>query len=229
MVCYLIGLSPVDPLAHDLYVGRFLNEELASVLDIDIDFPREVREQSDQALAKELASEVKALSGRRAFGLNFERHVPETVELPVRRVRRGDKVRVLAPRDGQGTPQDDRLWLAARVEMRNGTRSAHLVEYRPNAVSETMQRPVADLVVVAEFQDPIYPGVNSTGKVEREGDRPYHTVINSENYHALGAMLLAYEGQVDCIYIDPPYNSGARDWKYNNEYVDGDDAYRHSK
>ena len=36
-------------------------------------------------------------------------------------------------------------------------------------------------------------------------------------------------GQVDCIYIDPPYNTGASDWKYNNDYVDADDAYRHSK
>ncbi len=45
IVCYLIGLSPVDPMAHNLYVGRFLNEDLASIPDIDIDFPREIREQ----------------------------------------------------------------------------------------------------------------------------------------------------------------------------------------
>ena len=45
VVCYLIGLSPVDPLAHDLYVGRFLNEELPSIPDIDLDFPREIRER----------------------------------------------------------------------------------------------------------------------------------------------------------------------------------------
>ncbi len=38
-----------------------------------------------------------------------------------------------------------------------------------------------------------------------------------------------HAGKVDCIYIDPPYNSGARDWKYNNDYVDDTDAYRHSK
>lgn len=38
-----------------------------------------------------------------------------------------------------------------------------------------------------------------------------------------------YAGKVDCIYIDPPYNTGAKDWKYNNDYVDGADAYRHSK
>ena len=45
IVCYLTGLSPVDPLAHDLYLGRFLNEELPSIPDIDIDFPREIRER----------------------------------------------------------------------------------------------------------------------------------------------------------------------------------------
>jgi len=45
IVCYLIGLSPVDPLKHDLYVGRFLNEELPSIPDIDLDFPREIRER----------------------------------------------------------------------------------------------------------------------------------------------------------------------------------------
>ncbi|MBA2468061.1 MAG: DNA polymerase III subunit alpha, partial [Chloroflexia bacterium] len=45
IVCYLIGLSPIDPIAHNLYVGRFLNEELPSIPDIDIDFPREIREK----------------------------------------------------------------------------------------------------------------------------------------------------------------------------------------
>ncbi len=45
IVCYLIGLSPVDPLAHNLMLGRFLNEELSSIPDIDIDFPREIRER----------------------------------------------------------------------------------------------------------------------------------------------------------------------------------------
>ena len=45
VVCYLIGLSPVDPLAHDLYVGRFLNEDMPSIPDIDLDFPREIRER----------------------------------------------------------------------------------------------------------------------------------------------------------------------------------------
>jgi error-prone DNA polymerase len=45
IVCYLIGLSPIDPIAHNLYLGRFLNEDLPSIPDIDIDFPREIREK----------------------------------------------------------------------------------------------------------------------------------------------------------------------------------------
>ncbi|MFI7508802.1 site-specific DNA-methyltransferase [Micromonospora aurantiaca] len=93
----------------------------------------------------------------------------------------------------------------------------------------TTTRNVEDLVVVAEFRDPIYPGLKSTGKVERGGDKPFHTVINAENFHALQALLYTHEGEVDVIYIDPPYNTGARDWKYNNDYVDSEDIYRHSK
>lgn len=42
-------------------------------------------------------------------------------------------------------------------------------------------------------------------------------------------MQYLYAGKVDCIYIDPPYNPGAKDWKYNNDYVDSSDEYRHSK
>lgn len=82
---------------------------------------------------------------------------------------------------------------------------------------------------VAEYDQPIYAGLKETWRVERGGDKPYQVVINGENYHALETLAFAYASKVDCIYIDPPYNTGARDWKYNNDYVDGSDAYRHSK
>ncbi len=55
-------------------------------------------EQQNPDLARDLATEVKKLAARRSFGLNFERHVPETITLPGRKVRRGDKVRFRAPR-----------------------------------------------------------------------------------------------------------------------------------
>jgi adenine-specific DNA-methyltransferase len=86
-----------------------------------------------------------------------------------------------------------------------------------------------NLVVVSEFRDSIYPGLFSTGKVSRGGDKPYHTVINGENYHVLKALTYTHRGKIDVIYIDPPYNTGAKDWKYNNDYVEKDDSYRHSK
>lgn len=54
-------------------------------------------------------------------------------------------------------------------------------------------------------------------------------MINGENFHALEALTFTHRGKVDAIYIDPPYNTGAKDWKYNNDYVEGEDLYRHSK
>ena len=187
-------------------------------------------ETLDPRLADDLKREVEALSGRRAFGLNFERHIPETVELPGRPVRRGDKVRFLPERGEKPSSVDHRLWRVDRVRRTRRGRVADLVRQQdPESEIERASRPVEDLAVVAEFRDPIYPGLVSTGKVERGGDRPFHTVINAENFHALQVLLYTHEGQVDAIYIDPPYNTGARDWKYNNDYVDDDDAYRHSK
>ena len=86
-----------------------------------------------------------------------------------------------------------------------------------------------DLVVIAAFRDTICPGLVSTGKVTRYSDRPFHTVSNAENFHALQVLFYTHEGKVDVIYINPTYNTEARDWKYNNDYVEAEDTYRHSK
>lgn len=58
---------------------------------------------------------------------------------------------------------------------------------------------------------------------------PWNFIIQGDNLQALYLLEKTHRGKVDCIYIDPPYNTGARDWKYNNDYVDGNDEYRHSK
>ena len=58
---------------------------------------------------------------------------------------------------------------------------------------------------------------------------PWNFIIEGDNLQALYLLEKTHKGKVDCIYIDPPYNSGAHDWKYNNNYVDDTDAYRHSK
>ncbi len=186
---------------------------------------------SNPALAKDLRREVEALTDRRAFGLNFERHQPEAVELPGRKVRRGDKVHVLPERGRNPTKENERLWRVVGID-RSG--DAPVATLEPLNTSEAVSDqaptvPIADLVVVSEFRDPIYPGLVSTGKVERGGDKPFHTVINAENYHALQTLLFTHRGQVDCIYIDPPYNTGNEGWIYNDQYVAGDDLYKHSK
>jgi len=53
--------------------------------------------------------------------------------------------------------------------------------------------------------------------------------INGDNFHALSTLLYTHKESIDVIYIDPPYNTGAKDWKYNNDYVDVNDQWRHSK
>lgn len=181
----------------------------------------------DADLGRELEREFRALSSRRAFGLNFERHRPENVELPGRPIRKGDKVRIL-PERGSTKKGDQRLWKVVSLTGKGAERIASL-SLLYTEEPEQAEALVSDLVVVAEFRDYIYPGLVSTGKVERGGDKPFHTVINGENFHALEALTFTHRGKVDAIYIDPPYNSGARDWKYNNDYVEGDDQYRHSK
>src|SRR4051812_23370359 len=85
-------------------------------------------ERVDADLAAELASEVKVLGDRREFGLNFERHVPETVELPRRKVRRGDKVRFVTERRATHASRDGRLWIVAAIRKVDGIRIATLVE-----------------------------------------------------------------------------------------------------
>lgn len=181
----------------------------------------------DPQMGADLEREFKALSSRRSFGLNFERHRPETVELPNREVRKGDKVRILPPR-GDTKKGDQRLWQVKSIRKDSKKWSASLLELDA-AEPQSQEVLVEDLVVVAEFRDKIYPGLISTGKVQCGGGKPFHSVINGENFHALKALTYTHRGKIDAIYIDPPYNTGSKDWKYNNDYVESEDLYRHSK
>ena len=77
---------------------------------------------------------------------------------------------------------------------------------------------------------PIYPGLEVVDSVRHaKDDQLWHALIQADNYYALQLLAYLYPASVDCIYIDPPYNTGAKDWKYNNDYVDTADTYRHSK
>lgn len=176
-----------------------------------------------------LAADIRAFAKQREFGLVFEHNRPERMRLYGKPVKKGDIVQVLPERGKKEDAEAKLLWLVDSIS----GEFANLVAYHSQTYSENDAEPInaaiVDLVAVAEYEHPIYAGLKETGRVERGGDKPYQVVINGENYHALEALTFAYAGRVDCIYIDPPYNTRDNDWKYNNDYVNGDDAYKHSK
>ncbi|MBP3836201.1 MAG: site-specific DNA-methyltransferase [Pyramidobacter sp.] len=177
---------------------------------------------TDEDLRKRLEVEIDKLSKNKKFGLVFEEHIPECTALYDVAIKRGMTV---ARKDGPISEQYTVL------SLRNGT--AACVRRAEAGVSDSAvaeKFPVDELVAVAQFGEPIYPYLKPMGSVCNAPDSDlWHTLIEADNYHALQLLEYLYAGKVDCIYIDPPYNTGAKDWKYNNDYVDGNDVYRHSK
>jgi adenine-specific DNA-methyltransferase len=182
----------------------------------------------DPALRADLRSQIDRLKQRRSFGLVFEQHIPERVRLPQHPIRVGSQV---VSRDDDDSPTFEVLLIddgvATLVQVRDA--DGAYVQRGEHGLGGQARAPVGSLVVISDFGEPVLPGFRHLGSVERGGDKPYHVVIKGENHHALEALRFTHAGRVDCIYIDPPYNSGARDWKYNNSFVDENDAYRHSK
>lgn len=66
-------------------------------------------------------------------------------------------------------------------------------------------------------------------EIKNDPDKPTHILIEGDNYHALSVLNYTHENSIDVIYIDPPFNTGSRSWKYNNDYVDKEDSFKHSK
>ncbi|XKH58422.1 site-specific DNA-methyltransferase (plasmid) [Citricoccus nitrophenolicus] len=181
---------------------------------------------TDPDLRAALQDGIEELHGNRTFGLVFEKHLPESVRLPGTRITRGscavrrseagntNLLRVLSTRRGIATcrPEDE-----------------------PGA--ETQDIPVEELVSVARFGDPVFPGLQHIGSAvgseradaDSQTGEPAHLVLEGENFHALQALRYTHAGQVDLIYIDPPYNTGSNDWIYNDRYIGDQDAFRHSK
>jgi adenine-specific DNA-methyltransferase len=176
----------------------------------------------DERLKKAVGAEVRELKKNKKFGLVFEEHLPETVRLPKLPVKEGELV-------AKKRETGNELWRVNSISKGIATLERAVAGY-PLPSETGIEVPVSELVVVRSFGDTIYPALVPVDRVARGGpDKPWHILINADNFHALQLFLYAYEGKVDVIYIDPPYNSGARDWKYNNNYVDKTDSFRHSK
>ena len=170
----------------------------------------------DPILRAKIEQEANKLSKQKKFGLVFEEHLPESTRLYGVPIRKGSMVTLKNDKSGQ----------TFVVLRKTGDTAVCL----PREGGETVMHPLSDLVMVAEFGEPIYPYLEPLDSVCNAPDSDlWHTLIEADNYHALQLLEYLYAGKVDCIYIDPPYNTGAKDWKYNNDYVDGVDTYRHSK
>lgn len=181
---------------------------------------------ADPQLRRRIAVAFDRLRARAEYGLVFEKHIPESVVLHGQSIRE-DRYATLRVNAG---PRN-----AFRVlEIEDDKATLQPVDEHFHPTGDATSEELDALVPIAPFGDPMFPGLVETGQVLGAADaegrptKPFHSVINGENFHALETLLYAYEGKVDCIYIDPPYNSGAKDWKYNNDYVDKDDIYRHS-
>lgn len=171
---------------------------------------------TDPMLRERLTEEVTRISKNKKFGLVFEEHVPECTPLYGVPIRCDSTV-------ARKTGKLNQIYIVKKIDGKTAV-------CEDKVSSEITTIPLCDLVAVAQFGDPIFPSLEPIAKVENApNDSLWHTIIEADNYHALQLLEYLYEGQVDCIYIDPPYNTGARDWKYNNDYVDSNDAYRHSK
>jgi len=175
-----------------------------------------INQVQDKALRERLMAEAARLTKQKKFGLVFEEHIPECTPLYGIEIKCGSTVAKKA-----GAIND-----MYRVTKINGGDAVclHL------ASGESVTIALSDLVPVAKFGEPIYPTLQPIDRVENAPDSDlWHTLIEADNSHALQLLEYLYPQKVDCIYIDPPYNTGARDWKYNNDYVDSSDSYRHSK
>ena len=172
----------------------------------------------DETLRNRIQEEVSKMAKQKKFGLVFEEHMPESTPLYDMPIKRGCNVMRRDSKD------DKSIYVVLKVE------GDTAVCVKPEQKDEAATFELKDIVRVAEFGESIYPYLKPLDSVCNAPDSDLcHTLIEADNYHALQLLEYLYAGKVDCIYIDPPYNTGAKDWKYNNDYVDGNDAYRHSK
>ena len=175
-----------------------------------------LRQIQDTVLRERLEQEFARLSKNKKFGLVFEEHIPECTPLYDISIQRGSKV---AKKNGKV----DDVYFVISID-------GEIASCLHRISNECISIPLSELVSVAQFGDPIFPSLIPLAKVTNAPENnPWHILIEADNYHALQLLEYLYPKKVDCIYIDPPYNTGARDWKYNNDYVDSSDNWRHSK
>lgn len=178
-----------------------------------------VEQVTDEAFRTKLKKAVKHINEQKKIGLVFKEHLPECTPLYDIPIRKG----CLAARKSGSSLKVSEAYFMLKIK-------GNSVTCIPQLGGNAIEIPRSELVNLAQFGEPIYPYLKPIASVCNSPDSDlWHTLIEAENYHAFQLLKYLYSGKVDCIYIDPPYNTGAKDWKYNNDYVDVNDQYRHSK
>ncbi len=108
---------------------------------------------------------------------------------------------------------------SALLGLLNESKTYGLVwEDKPEAIEERLRTEL-----------PVLKEVKSKAIISDNADAPNHIIIEGDNLESLTTLVYTHEGKIDVIYIDPPYNTGNKDFVYNDSYVDSEDSYRHSK
>ena len=90
------------------------------------------------------------------------------------------------------------------------------------------EREPEEVVEMCKEKLPVLKEVKSK-EIITDKNKPVNLLIEGDNYHALSVLNYTHAKKIDVIYIDPPYNTGAKNWKYNNSFVEKEDSFRHSK
>ena len=85
-----------------------------------------------------------------------------------------------------------------------------------------------DVVEQCKKELPVVKEVKNK-EIITDKNKPVNLIIEGDNYHSLSVLNYTHEKKIDVIYIDPPYNTGNKDFIFNDKYVDPEDGYRHSK
>lgn len=107
--------------------------------------------------------------------------------------------------------------IAEIKRLKKGKKFGLLWEDKPEDVAELCKTKLPVLVDVEDKE------------ISNGPHDPTNILIEGDNYHALSVLNYTHKGRIDVIYIDPPYNKGSKDFKYNDRWVDFEDSYRHSK
>src|SRR5262249_13243740 len=142
----------------------FFNRQMAAIEDL-------IKQIADPGLRDQLAAEVARLKTTKKFGLVFEEHIPELVRLPGLPVRGGVRV----------VKKDDNPGATYRVI---STMNGQKIKIAPEAggAEEIVER--RSVIVAKAFGEPMYPALVPVDALERAPGKPWHVLINADNYHA---------------------------------------------